>query len=179
MVTMFSDIHSISDPKVVELPAVLDAIKTGRYKDKVNAVRGEADDTKRRELKGNLPCVLFCGEFTNGVEKEKDGKKYTSFRDDRSLKKHSGLVPIDLDNVADIAEKMAELSQIPYVYALWVSSSGKGIHGLVKIGDPNKHVQHYRALLSKIEGLDKTAQNPSRVLYVSYDPNIYVNEACD
>jgi hypothetical protein len=179
MVTMFSDIHSVSDPKVVELSAVIDAIKTGRYKDKIDAVRGETDDNKRRELKGKLPCVLFCGEFTNGVEKDKDGKKYISYRDDRSLKKHSGLVPIDLDNVTDIEEKMAELSQIPYVYALWVSSSGKGIHGLVKIGDPNKHSQHYRALMNMIDGLDKTAQNPSRVLYVSYDPNIYVNESCD
>jgi len=83
MVTMFSDIHSVSDPKVVELSAVIDAIKTGRYKDKIDAVRGETDDNKRRELKGKLPCVLFCGEFTNGVEKDKDGKKYISYRDDR------------------------------------------------------------------------------------------------
>jgi len=179
MVTMFSDITSVSDPRPVRLTDVLDAIRTGRYKDKVESIRSETNEDERRRLKSKLPCVLFCGEFTNGVEKEKDGKKYISYRDDRSLKKHSGFVPIDIDKVHSIEYKMEQLKQLPYVYALWVSSSGNGIHGLIKIGDPNRHSEHYRALLDKIPELDSTAQNPSRVLYVSYDPDIYVNENCD
>ena len=179
MVTMFSDIMSVSDPRPVRLEDVLDAIKGGKYKDKISAIRNEEDEETRRRLKSRLPCVLFCGEFTNGVEKERDGKKYTSYRDDRSLKKHSGFVPIDIDKVHSIEYKMDELKKLPYVYALWVSSSGNGIHGLVKIGDPNRHTEHYRALLEKIPELDSTAQNPSRVLYVSDDPNMYLNENCD
>jgi len=175
---MFSDITSVTNPHVVKLEDVLAAIQNGRYKDKVEEIRNSDGDNKRY-LKSKLPCVLFCGEFTNPIEKEKDGKTYISFRDDRSLKKHSGFVPIDIDDVDDVEEKKKELSSIPYIYALWTSSSGKGVHGLVKIADPNKHSQHYRALISEIPGLDKTAQNPSRVLYVSYDPNIYINKSCD
>jgi hypothetical protein len=179
MVTMFQDIMSITNPHVVNLSLVLEAIKSGKYKDKVEEIRSDIDDDIRRKLKSKLPCVLFCGEFTNGVEKDRDGIKYISFRDDRSLKKHSGYVPIDIDKLDDIDGRREELKSLPFIYAIWKSSSGQGLHGLIKIADPNKHAQHYRALSNYITDLDKTAQNPSRVLYVSYDPDIYINEKCD
>lgn len=179
MVTMFSDILSVSEPRYVSIDNIMTAIKDGRYKDKVEAIRSESDDNRRRQLKSKLPCVCFCGEFRNGIEKERDGKTYISYRDDKSITKHSGLVPIDIDGVDDIERVKDELKSFPFVYALWTSSSGRGIHGLVKIGDPNKHAQHYRALLSKIPNLDSSAQNVSRILYVSYDPEIYVNKTCD
>jgi len=179
MVTMFQDITSITNPRLVDLSSVLEGIKSGKYKDRVEQIRSDIDDDTRRKLKSKLPCVLFCGEFTNGVEKEKDGIKYISFRDDRSLKKHSGFVPIDIDKVDNIDGRREELKSLPFIYAIWKSSSGQGLHGLVKIADPNKHSQHYRALSNHISDLDKTAQNPSRVLYVSYDPDIYINDKCD
>ena len=179
MVTMFADTVSVSEPFHVELDSVLNAIKNGRFKNKIDEIRNEKDDAKRRLLKSKLPCVCFCGEFANGIEKVKDDRTFISYRDDKSLTKHSGLVPIDLDNVEDIEKAKDELKSFPFIYALWLSSSGKGIHGLVKIGDPNKHSQHYRALLSKIPGLDATAQNVSRILYVSSDENIYINKSCE
>jgi energy-coupling factor transporter ATP-binding protein EcfA2 len=178
MVTMFKNLMTIDEPHMVEIDAVLSAIKEGRYKEQVAKVRHAADQHERRELKSQLPCVCFSGEFTNPVEKEKDGKKYVSYRDDRSLKNHSGFVPIDIDG-CDPNNKIEELKKHPFIFALWKSASGMGVHGLVKIGDPNRHSDHYRALLDKIDGLDTTAQNPSRVLFVSYDPNIYINRQCD
>jgi KaiC/GvpD/RAD55 family RecA-like ATPase len=179
MVTMFSDITSVTNYRVVELKTVLDGIRNGHYKERIIPIRTTENPEEKRRLKSKLPCVLFCGEFTNGVEKERDGAKYISYRDDRSLKKHSGYVPIDIDHVEDIVSKKEELMQHPFIYALWVSASGRGIHGLVKIGDTNKHSQHYKALISKLPEIDKTAQNPSRVLYVSYDPELYINESCE
>lgn len=176
---MFKDRLTISEPKVVDISTVLQAIKNGRYRDKIEAIRSSDTKSERDELKSKLPCVLFCGEFTNPVEKERDGKRYTSYRDDRSLRKHSGLVPIDIDNVTSPQSKKAELASHPWIYALWTSSSGNGIHGLVKIGDTNKHTEHYKALLDVIPDLDPTAQNPSRILYVSYDDDMYINPSCD
>jgi hypothetical protein len=179
MVTMFSDILSVSDPRYVSLELILSAIKDGKYKERIDEIRSEDDENRRRSLKSKLPCVCFCGEFKNGVEKNRDGKTYISYRDDRSLTKHSGLVPIDIDSVENIEEEKDRLKSFSFVYALWTSSSGKGIHGLVKIGDTNKHSQHYKALISKIPNLDSSAQNVSRILYVSYDPDIYINKSCD
>ena len=169
---------NISDPHFVPIEAVLNAIKTGRYKEKVDAIRNCKEDYKIRSLKSNLPCALFSGEFAKPIEKKWDnGEPYTSYRDDKSLVQHSGFVPIDIDDVEHIQQAKQTLSKNPYIYALWISSSGKGLHGLVRIGDGNKHTQHYKALLEKIPGLDPTARNPSRVLYLSYDPDIYINSS--
>ncbi len=169
---------NISDPHFVPIEAVLNAIKTGRYKEKVDAIRNCKEDYKIRSLKSNLPCALFSGEFAKPIEKKWDnGEPYTSYRDDKSLVQHSGFVPIDIDDVEHIQQAKQTLSKNPYIYALWISSSGKGLHGLVRIGDGNKHTKHYKALLEKIPGLDPTARNPSRVLYLSYDPDIYINSS--
>jgi hypothetical protein len=177
-ITLFENIMNISDPHFVPIEAVLNAIKTGRYKEKVDAIRNCKEDYKIRSLKSNLPCALFSGEFAKPIEKQwENGEPYTSYRDDKSLVQHSGFVPIDIDDVEHIQQAKQTLSKNPYIYALWISSSGKGLHGLVRIGDGNKHTQHYKALLEKIPGLDPTARNPSRVLYLSYDPDIYINSS--
>lgn len=175
-VTIFENILSIDNPKIVKLDAVLSAIKDGRYKDKVEAIRNCDNDEDKRIMKSNLPCVLFTGEFNKPITKtNSSGKEYISYRDDKSITKHSGLVPIDIDDVDNIDDVINEIKKDEIVYALWKSASGNGLHGLVRIGDGNKHKQHYKALLKRIKGLDSTAQNVARVLYVSYDPDIYIN----
>lgn len=175
-VTIFENIISISSPKIVRLESVLSAIKDGRYKDRIEAIRESDNEEEIRTMKSTLPCVLFSGEFNKPItKKNSSGKEYISYRDDKSITKHSGFVPIDIDDIDNVDDVKAELSNDQYIYALWKSASGRGLHGLIKIGDGNKHNQHYRALINRIKGLDTTAQNVSRVLYVSYDPEIYIN----
>lgn len=175
-VTIFENILSIDKPRIVKLDSVLAAIKDGRYKDKVEAIRVCENEEDKRRLKSNLPCVLFTGEFSKPITKiNSSGVQYVSYRDDKSITKHSGLVPIDIDDIDDIDSVIDEIKKDEIVFALWRSASGKGLHGLVRIGDGNKHKQHYKSLLKRIKGLDSTAQNVARVLYVSYDPDIYIN----
>jgi hypothetical protein len=175
-VTIFENILSISNPRIVTLDAVIKAIKDGRYKDKVEMIRTCDNDEDKRVLKSNLPCVLFSGEFNKPITKQNSsGKEYISYRDDKSITKHSGFVPIDIDGIDNIDDVKDTLSKDQFIYALWKSASGNGLHGLIKIGDGNKHAQHYKAIIKRYKGLDTTAQNVSRVLYVSYDPDIYIN----
>ena len=177
-VTVFNNIKNVTDPVAKDLRDVLVAIRDGAHKEQVEAIRNCKESHKLPSLKQNLPCVLYAGLFNKPIEKEySDGQKYISYRDDKSLTVHSGFVPIDMDGIDDIAAKKEELKQNPYIFALWTSSSGKGIHGLIKIGDTNKHTEHYKAILEMIPGLDPTARNPSRVLYLSYDPDIYINSS--
>lgn len=175
-VTLFKNIHTIDKPTFIELSEVLKAIKGGRFKTQVEEIRKCDNKDEIRTLKSNLPCVLFSGEFNKPVTKTNSlGEEYVSYRDDKSLIKHSGFVPIDIDDIEDVLQAKELLKKEPLIFALWISSSGKGLHGLVRIGDGNKHTQHYKALLDKIPGLDPTARNPSRVLYASYDPDLYIN----
>ena len=177
-VTVFEHIKNVTDPQPRDLREVLVAIRDGAHKEQVEAIRNCKDSFRLPSLKQNLPCVLYAGLFNKPVEKEySDGQKYISYRDDKSLTVHSGFVPIDMDGIVDIPAKKEELKKNPYIFALWTSSSGKGIHGLIKIGDTNKHTEHYKAILEMIPDLDPTARNPSRVLYLSYDPDIYINSS--
>jgi hypothetical protein len=177
-VTIFDNIRNVTNPIEKDLREVLMAIRDGAYKEQVEAIRNCKEDHKIPSLKQNLPCVLYAGLFNKGIEKINErGEKTISFRDDKSLTLHSGFVPIDMDGISDIEAKKEELKKNPYIFALWTSASGKGIHGIIKIGDTNKHAEHYKAILDMIQGLDPTARNPSRVLFMSYDPNIYINSS--
>ena len=174
-VTFFENTKTVGSPHFVQLDAVLQAIKNGKYRDKIESIRNARDEETASKYKSILPCVLYAGEFSKPFTKPSENGDYITYREDRCLTTHSGFVPIDMDNIDDINEKKEELINNPYIYALWTSSSGKGLHGLIKIGDVNKHKEHYKAILEAIPGLDPTSRNPSRVLYVSYDPDIYIN----
>ena len=177
-VTVFNNIRNVTDPIPKDLRDVLIAIRDGAYKEQVEAIRNCTEPYKIPSLKQNLPCVLYAGLFNKPIEKTyENGTTYVSYRDDKSLTVHSGFVPIDMDGIDDIPAKKEELKKNPYIFALWTSASGKGIHGLIKIGDTNKHTEHYKAILEMIPDLDPTARNPSRVLFLSHDPDIYINSS--
>lgn len=154
----------------------MEGIKEGKTKNLIQQIRSEIDDSKISELKKQLPCVLFSGRFDiPSVKKREDGTHFKSFRTDESLSQHSKFVCFDIDDV-DIEKYKAEAYKDEYIYALWTSPSGKGLHGLIKIADGTKHEGHYTALLRRYPVFDPTARNPSRVLFFSYDPDIYINE---
>lgn len=176
-VTIFKTFRDVDKPSYTNLRAVLEGIKNGAKKELIEKIRSEKDDAVISKLKLELPCVLYAGEFRIPIEKERtDGTYYLSFRNDESLSIHSKYIPFDIDDIDDIPKYKEDAKKDPFIYALWTSPSGKGLHGLIKIADGNKHEEHYTALLKRYPVFDPTARNPSRVLFFSYDPEIYINE---
>lgn len=175
-VTIFKSFKEIDRPYYTDIRKVIEGIQDGRTKDKVDAIRSEKDEAIKSNLKKELPVVLYSGVFDIPIIKEReDGTFYKSFRTDESLSVHSKIVPFDIDDVDDVVRLKHDMSKDPYVMALWVSPSGNGLHGLMKIADGSRHDEHYSAILKKYPQFDPTARNPSRVLFFSYDPDIYVN----
>ena len=176
MITIFEKFSSIGKPYKTNIASVLKAIKEGKVKEQIEKIRTETDQEVIGKLKLELPAVLYAGVFDIPITKTRaDGSVYESYRNDKSLSIHSKLIPIDVDDVDPIKYK-EEAHKDPYIYALWTSPSGTGVHGLIKIADGNKHEEHYNALLKRYPVFDPTARNPSRILFMSYDPDIYVNE---
>jgi len=177
LITIFQTFKDIDTPHHVTVSSVLNGIKNGKVKDDVEKIRSSTSDAEIGELKLKLPCVLYAGRFDIPVIRErKDGTMYKSYRTDESLSMHSKLVPFDIDDIDDIPKYKEDAKRDPYIYALWVSPSGTGLHGLIKIADGSRHEEHYTALLKRYPVFDPTARNPSRVLFLSYDPDIYINE---
>lgn len=163
--TIFKNIYS-KEPYYVPVSDALKRIETGRSKILVDEIRNCLDKEKSNALKCNLPSVCFSGKF------EKDRK-------DESLIEHSGFIVLDFDNVYELREKQNEIITHPFVYACWVSPSGKGLKALIKIADGKKHRLHFQSLQEVFPEVDKSGINQSRVCYESHDPDIYVNENAD
>lgn len=176
-VTVFKTFKDVDKPYYVGIHKVLDGIRDGNVKELVQKIRAEKDDAEISRLKKELPCVLYAGVFNIPITKEReDGTYYKSYRTDESLSIHSKYIPFDVDDIDDIEKYKADAKKDPFIYAMWTSPSGKGLHGLIRIADGSRHEEHYTALLKRYPVFDPTARNPSRVLFFSYDPDIYINE---
>ncbi len=127
----------------------------------------QIDKERRSELKVNLPSVFFSGRF-KGTEST-------------DLLEHSNFIVLDFDDVTTnpdielVEQAKQELIKNKYIYACWISPSGNGLKGLVKVADGNKHEEHFTALQDEFKGLDKSGKNVNRHCFESYDENIYIN----
>lgn len=136
-------------------------IQSGKSGTLIKQVRDGKKDKKKR-----LPIVCFSGEFSK--------------RSDEALFEHSGYIVLDFDHVDVDATKKA-LATDDYIYSCWVSPSGSGVKALVKITNPERHRDHFRALVKYFEkqhGLevDQSGINESRACYESYDPDIIIKD---
>ena len=176
-ITLFKHFSEIDKPLYSTIEATLKGIKEGKVKTEIEQIRASKNQDEIKKLKLQLPCVLFAGKFDIPITKHKeDGTMYKSFRNDTSLSIHSRFVPFDIDDVDDVETLKSDMMKDEYIYAVWKSPSGTGVHGLIKIADGNKHEQHYSSLIKRYPQFDSSARNPSRVLFFSYDPNVLVNE---
>ena len=159
-VTCFQSIFEKDNPEYLSLGDAIRNIKRGNSKEKVE----ELQKTKEKAVKMQLPVVLFSGTFSS--------------RKDEDIFEHSKLIVIDLDNV-DVESVKRRLGTDDYVFSCWTSPSGNGVKALVRISNPERHEDHFRALekyFEKTYGLevDGTGKNVSRACFESYDPELIV-----
>ena len=183
-VSVFPDIKKVTRPPAkVHAMKVLERVRSGEngLKELVEKIR--TGDGNREALKKQLGAVVFSGYCGNGVEKvnRATGNKYLSYRDDPSLTEHSGLCVIDLDHLTELDKWKEHFKADEHVYSVFVSPSGDGLKVLYRIpADIDMHRAYYRALLDDLQQLglkvDSTSVNESRVCFISYDPDIYVNQ---
>lgn len=160
-VTIFKSVYAKDAPHHISVQTALSRIKDGNSQTTIDKVR-EGD----KQSKTDLPVVCFSGEFTA--------------RTDEAITNHSGLIVLDFDHI-DVLKSKAILSTDPYVYSCWVSPSGDGLKALVRITNPERHRDHFRALKTYFHKqynleVDESGINESRACFESYDPDIVVNE---
>ena len=171
-VTMFKNIKETTQPVYTTIATSLERIRAGKQKSLIERARGthsvdqNGNPIPDKDAKRELPVVMFSGKF--------EGRK------DEDLKEHSGVIVLDFDHI-DVANSKNALATDEYILSCWVSPSGDGLKALVKIAQPRKHRDHFRAIASYMDrqyGLevDSTGQNESRLCFESYDPEIIINE---
>jgi hypothetical protein len=125
----------------ISVEVALERIKNGKSKVLCERIRETIDKERANKLKANLPSICFSGKFTE--------------RKDEFLQEHSGMICLDFDDVGDVNEFKSELCCNEYIFAAWVSPSGKGIKALISIADGNKHREHFAALQDIFPNVDR------------------------
>lgn len=169
IISVFKNLLQSKDvPYDVPLEKVFERIRVGKSLSLINQVRSATDKDIADKLKSNLPCIIFGGTFK---ERNSDG-----------LIIHSGLMVVDFDKYPSddvMFDHLHELKKNEHFVSLFISPSGKGIKGVVKIPKCNKtdHVKYFKAFNSAYEYdyFDKSNCNIDRVCFESYDPDIYIN----
>jgi len=160
MVTIYRNIFD-KQPNYISVDKALERIKSGKSLLQVQEIRTQIDKERANKLKCNLPSVCFSGKFNE--------------REDAKILHHSGFIVLDFDNIENLESKKNEIISHVFVYACWISPSGKGLKALIKIADGKKHREHFIALREIFSDADKSGINESRVCYESADENIYIN----
>jgi hypothetical protein len=169
-VTIFKDLFESKDvPFHVPLERVIERIKNGNSIDLIKKIRDCKTKKETDPIKKKLPCILFNGTFSE--------------RNSNSLVNHSGLMIVDFDEYPNdevMFSHLELLKENKHFILLFISPSGKGIKGVVKVSTELDKTTHPKIFTQfqddfNFDYWDKSNSNVDRVCYESYDPEIYIN----
>lgn len=175
VVSFFSNIKAVNYPSHVSLMELLRKIGDcdKSIKRIVDVIAKEQDKSTRNKLKEKL-LPVFC---PNGTFEK---------RDDDALIEMSGVVCIDLDDVADLQGEKNRLKTFPCVLSIFKSPSQNGLKVLVlhDLTDPMRFHDMYSYLGERL-GLtgrtdlifDTSCGHVSRACFMSVDKDIYINDS--
>lgn len=175
VVSLFSNIKAVNYPSHVSLMELLGKIGDcdRSIKRLVDVISKEENKSKRNELKQKL-LPVFC---PNGTFEK---------RDDDALIEMSGVVCIDLDDVAALQGEKNRLKTFPCVLSIFKSPSQNGLKVLVlhDLTDPMRFHDMYSYLGERL-GLtgrtdlifDTSCGHVSRACFMSVDKDIYINDS--
>lgn len=152
-------------PKDTPLDDFLTGIREGKWQDRVLAIRTISDKKERAVAKQKCPLVRVSGSFSGQADKD--------------LRKHSGIIAIDIDGVEKPNTVKELVANDPYLYSAFISISGTGLCLLFRI-DGTRHLDSFEAIASYLYDsyqiiTDQSGKNVSRARFVSYDPYLIHN----
>jgi len=168
----FMDSLNGSNNRIVEVQKVLEQIKKGFWEKQIDDIQyhiNNGDTEQAYELKLKLPAFTISATYKDKRKKE-------------NVESYSGLLHLDYDKLDNIQDVKSKIISNPYTYAAFVSPSGKGLKVLVKCdNDLSTHTYAFNALkqyYDKLLGVqsDKSVKDILRLCFVSYDPDLYLNE---
>ena len=173
-ITIFSSLTKKEAQGVIDAAEWIRYIRDGKFKPTVDQVRSMiklGDKDKARDWKMKLPAAVWAGECRKGRF-----FKYTTNR--------TGYAIFDFDDLREdqllAARQLLEV--FPWVVAIHVTASGRGLRVVANIGVV--HIDVYRQAyeqvaerLHEITGLepDMACKDFARASLASYDPDAYYN----
>jgi len=165
--TKFKSLRNTKPQEVVNLISVLNEIKSDKYKEKIEKIR-EDENPSKSPLKDRLPVFTPTGQFNH--------------RSIKGLEEYNGLICLDIDHIEEPENLKTKCKSLPYVYSAFVTPSGKGLKVLIKTDATLETYKETELKVAEKFKLDTDAirdnhcKDIARIQFVSYDPEIYINE---
>lgn len=153
---------------------VLQGIAEGRWSSGIQNLRlllQSSEVDRYAESKKSLPSVTFSGTF--------------SVRAMDAITEYTGMMVLDIDKLTEgqINNYRKLFKEDPFIYCYFISPSGNGLKVIIKnVGRlPEHHLHAFLALEQYFKNkyavsIDKSGKDVSRLCYISWDPELYINE---
>lgn len=156
----------VKEKKEIDLENYSGMIKHGAWQDhvlKARAAKQSGDIDTYKKFKAKSQCITGSAIMKEGS------------RSDANIKELNGFIVIDIDNQIN-----EDLKNDKYSAIVHRSFGGDGMCIFVRI-NPDKFLDSFNGLAQYyLENynitIDPSCKNPSRIRYISYDPDIFVNE---
>lgn len=175
IVSIFQNFNEVSEDLV--LPAILDQIKNGRYRDQIEHLRTLLSDGRKKDYdiqKKSLPAFTPSASFQGGRKKE-------------FVKEYTGFIILDLDKIPDdqLQVLKSAAAAISFTYACFISPGNNGLKILIRTDALQvNHAlvfeelkNHYEKILSF--PVDPSGKDVTRLCFFSYDPELYFNSSSE
>jgi len=164
MISYFKNYASKTDRSFKFTDYLFD-VKDGKWQDDVLKYRAD----KNPDVKKKLPAVTVSGVFKD-------------VRNAKNIETHSGYLAIDIDakENENVLAKRDELYSDPFIFAGHISVGGEGLVLYLKI-NKKKHLESFlgaeKYFADKYQIIiDQSCKDVSRLRFVSYDPELYINK---
>lgn len=159
--------------KNLPLFSMLLSIKDGKWRKEIEHLRSLAEECEQKAVKNALPAFMISATTSNGGHSKND------------IKSHTGLLQIDVDNLESqkAAEELREkLRSDPHVLSAWLSPRARGVKAILRINSSlDDHLEAFKSAEKRFKEshgvtIDPSCKDPCRLCYVSYDPELWINE---
>lgn len=161
-ISYFENLRNTTPDKVIQINEIFRDIKNGRWEREISACH------QNLELKKELPCFTPTGIY--------------SARNSKGLLHYSKVICLDIDHVDDVILLKEKCKVIPWVWAAFITPSGKGLKVFVLTDSDEESFKDYDAEIA-IAFYDETGyirdercKDLSRLQFISFDPDMYINE---
>lgn len=159
---------------IEEVIKVIKGETPSKNTEKVKQIRALIEENRIEEsklLKRSLAAVTYNASFDRRRVKD-------------NLVSYSGYIYLDFDNI-EVEYYLDMLKSFSFIYAIFKSVSGKGLSALVRT-EEIKTEGEFDATVASIHNdiealgldLDKGCKDSTRMTYLSYDKDIYLDELC-
>ncbi|MCK9575731.1 MAG: BT4734/BF3469 family protein [Candidatus Pacearchaeota archaeon] len=151
-----------------DITEILADIKNGKFKNLVEPIFKETDKKKREDLKYKLPLFTPTGQFIT--------------RSINGMAEYNGFICLDIDHVENVEDLKKRATKLNYVFAAFITPSGNGLKVLIPTTATKETYKETELKVSAAFAIDaggirdKHCHDIARIQYVSYDPELYLNE---